>query len=254
MASLLEPVERLLRGVGHHALELLFPPLCAACGKDVEPDGASTRLCCCCLAELSLINSPACLRCSAPLPTSDGVALDCPICNKERFSFDATVAAGWYQGLLRDLILRAKTDRTAVVAHALAELLVEPFADFLGERTIDVATPAPMHRRRQWQRGVHATSLICNALAGCFALRRQGRLLKEGRHTPPPIALSRVGRVRNVRATMAVGRAANLRDRTVLLVDDVMTTAATSSEAARVLKKAGAREVVVAVVARTKDR
>lgn len=252
MATRLESAERLLRTAGEHTLDLLFPPICVACGSDIQADATNRRLCCWCLGQLPRVDQRVCQKCAAPLPATDGIALDCPICSNQSFRFDKTIALGWYDGLLRELILRMKTDRSASIAYALADLVADRLKDGLAAATIDLAIPVPMHRRKQWQRGVHATSLLCDALARRANIQCTDRLLKKSRATTPQIGLSRVGRQRNVRGALTIGRRVNLRGQTVLVVDDVMTTGATSNEAARVLKHAGARQVLIAVAARTK--
>ena len=247
------PWPTLFRRAGDHALQLLFPPICAACSADIEASSTTIRLCRTCVGVLPLVREPVCPRCALPIPSTAGVDLECPHCARQPLGFDRTFAVGWYDGLLRNLVLRMKTDNRGLVAAALADLTVKRLEDRPGWQSFDMVLPAPMHWRREWQRGVNASALFSAALARRLEWPLRPRLLRRRRHAPRQAGLSRQGRFRNVRREIEVSRRrTNLRGARVLLVDDVMTTGATSSESARALKKAGAKDVAVLVIARAK--
>jgi ComF family protein len=174
----------------------------------------------------------------------------CSRCRDEPFRFDAAVRLGPYDGLLRDAVLRMKYH----TGEGLAELLGELWADHDGAALralgADLVVPVPLHWRRRWLRGYNQSEALAYGLAvrlrlpcGAFGLRRI-------RATPMQTAQTLASRRENVRGAFAAARDHRLAGKTVLLVDDVMTTGATASEAARALRSAGAERVVVAVFAR----
>lgn len=117
--------------------------------------------------------------------------------------------------------------------------------------------PVPLHRSRERERGFNQAELLAHGLSvalarsqGEQAPRVEARALRRTRATPPQTGLSLSARRENVRGVFAVSDAARVRDRAIVLVDDVMTTGATVSACARALKDAGARVVAAFTLAR----
>ena len=113
--------------------------------------------------------------------------------------------------------------------------------------------PVPLHWWRRWTRGYNQSESLGRALAARLGLPCQGRWLRRVRNTPRQVDQSAAARRENVRnAFVAQGRP-DLRGKTVLLVDDVLTTGSTANEAASALRKAGAGRIVVAVLAHSRS-
>jgi ComF family protein len=115
---------------------------------------------------------------------------------------------------------------------------------------IDWVIPVPLHWLRRLRRGYNQSGSLAYGLTTRLRLPLQRGWLKRYRNTPSQKTLSATARKDNVRGAFQVRPTARLRDRSVLLVDDVMTTGATAHEAARTLRAAGAKRVVVAALAR----
>jgi ComF family protein len=160
------------------------------------------------------------------------------------------VRLGGYDGPLRDVILRMKHHS----GEALAELLGELWTDVAGPRLLalkpEVVVPVPLHWWRRWQRGYNQSAALARSLADRLKLPCHPGWLRRIRNTPPQTSQTLAGRRENVRGAFRARHGVPLRQCTVLLVDDVMTTGATAGEAARALLKGGAERVVVAVLAR----
>jgi predicted amidophosphoribosyltransferase len=107
-----------------------------------------------------------------------------------------------------------------------------------------------MHWRRRFLRGTNSAAVLAEALADKLQLPLRRRLLRRRRYTRPQFSLSPPERRANVRGAFSVGAGYPLQEAHVLLVDDIMTSGATCNEAARTLRKAGARRVTVVVAAR----
>lgn len=208
-------------------------------------------LCSDCRARLPLIDGPVCPRCAAPAPASNGVVLACNHCRGAKLRFERTIALGRYEGLLRELIMRMKTDRSELVARTLVEAAWRERGEALSTLGIDLATAVPMHLWRRWQRGVNPPGALACSLAEKLGISAAPRALRLKRNVPPQVGLSRAARFRNLSGEMSVRPTYHLRGAHVLLVDDILTTGATCAEAARALRRAGAGEVTVFVLART---
>jgi len=251
MADRLKPREQWWRHAISAGLDLLFPAKCIACHQDLGEQRRASSICDECEERLELIDWPVCPRCAAPVPSTDGVDLACNHCRADKLRFERTLALGSYEGLLRQLVMRTKADRQGVVTHALAELAWQRLREQLRELQIDVVTAVPMHRWRRWQLGANGPLQIAQQLAQRLEVPCAGQMLRLVRNVPPQVGLSRPARFRNLAGEMAVGASYYLAAARVLIVDDILTTGATCSEAARVLRRAGAADVTVLVLART---
>jgi ComF family protein len=232
------------------AIDLVYPPGCVACGvpiAELEP----TSFCTTCRSELALFDEVGCWRCGVPVPVGWQGELPCPQCHDERWHFDRAVAAGLYEGLLQQLILEAKGPAHDAVAESLADCLWQEVGPRLERLDIDAVVPVPMHWMRRWWRLANSPEVMAERLAGHLGVRCRRRWLVKHRHTQRQAALPRTERLTNLKGAFLARLPRRVAGRHILLVDDVLTTGATCSEAARVLKRAGAAEVTVAVVART---
>lgn len=148
-----------------------------------------------------------------------------------------------------DALHRLKYGRDVSLAPPLAAVLAEraPKADH------DLILPVPLHRSRLQWRGFNQSLLIARGLPPGAGGRLDRWTLARRRATPPQVGLGERERRKNVRKAFVVTRADAVRTARVLLVDDVMTTGATADECARVLRRAGAREVDVLVLLRALD-
>jgi len=249
-----ERLVRLLARAACAALDLVFPRTCASCGCVMaDPDGA--QICRRCMAELPLVDpASACRRCGLPLGS---FALDhegrfCEGCrNLPLVGFRRTVAAGTYEGPLRRAICRFKYGRRAHLARTLGGLLAARAKAELRESPPDAVVSVPLHPARRRERTFDQAELLAEAVARSLGVPCARGALERTVDTPTLTSQSREQRLRTVKGAFAVRRPDAVSGRQLLLVDDVMTTGATCSECARVLRASGATEVSVAVLART---
>jgi ComF family protein len=115
---------------------------------------------------------------------------------------------------------------------------------------VEVVVAVPLHWARQWERGYNQADAIARELAAAIRLHYDPGVLRRVKATPQQAQPSATARRENIRGAFRVNPGARIEGRTVLLVDDVMTTGSTAAEAARVLCQAGASRVVVVVLAR----
>lgn len=238
----------------HTALDLVFPPACAGCGAEMfdRREGmTSAPFCDACLDELVLFAGPTCGQCGAPVPDMSDALVRCVRCRGRKLWFDRTVALGEYTGRLRDLLLRMKQARGNATSQALAALTWDRCGERLAALEPDLVVPVPLHWQRRLVHGTNSAAVLATGLARRLPARLATRLLRRRRNTLPQFSLPPYKRWPNVRRAFAVRGGYPLGATHVLLVDDILTTGATCSEAARTLKAAGADRVSVVVAART---
>ncbi len=233
---------------------LVFPWSCVLCGVE----GQSGAFCPSCHEELmekaAKASASVCPRCALPAGPYADLKKGCAACRGRALGFDAATALGPYEGSLRELCLRLKHERNAWLAPRLSGLLLEARGEAVGRLPEDAwIVPVPLHWWRHWRRGYNQAEALARGLANRLE-RPVRRALRRIVATDKLAELSRTERSRAMREAFRARRNAGLEGRTILLVDDVLTTGATCGAAARALKRAGARRVVVAVIARTGKR
>jgi ComF family protein len=230
---------------------LVLPWQCPVCGA---PAG-DAPFCESCRAELLDASGASCGRCAMPVGPFADRRGGCSECRGRALGFDGAIALGPYQGPIRELCLLLKHERHAWLARWLVDLLVEARAE-VGRLPKDAwVVPVPLHWKRYWNRGYNQSDELARRLAKRLALRRV-RALRRVVATAPLASMGRAERARLMRDAFLVrpDRGAALAGRTVVLVDDILTTGATSGAAARTLKKAGAARVVVVVIGRAEGK
>lgn len=228
-------------------IDLLWPPVCPSCSTSVQD---AARLCVDCWEGMTFISAPQCVCCGLPLPDAfDDITL-CGECLRARPPFDQARAACVYDEGSRALILPFKhADRTDLLPMII-NLLQRPVGPLLARA--DIIAPVPLHWTRLLSRRYNQSALIANKLGMLGKVRAIPDLVTRKKRTPSQGGRSKRGRQRNVKGAFRVpGRyRPQIRDKRVLLVDDVMTTGATVSEMSRVLLRSGAGSVDVITIAR----
>ncbi len=228
-----------LRRAGLAALELVFPPRCAACDEPGE-----SPFCAVC-AETLVPLTAGCPVCSVPQDEALLPALKprrCPHCRVQPPRFTFASAPYLHGGALAEAIHRMKYERREDLGPALGVLF-----EACPVPKSDLLVPVPLHPRRLRERGYDQARLLADAAGGRFGLP-VAPLLRRIRATGQQVGRDRTARERNVRGAFSpTGGVQGLR---VCLIDDVLTTGATASAAAAALLDAGAARVEVRTLAR----
>ena len=243
----LRGLTELARGIA----QLVYPNACLICDAP-EPDGTPFRhgLCSECERSVSEDPSPACPRCAETVGLHTDLSAGCAVCRDEALGFDQAIRLGPYDGRLRDAILRMKHAPGEPLAEMLGRVAAGMEAPALKSLGVQVVVPVPLHWRRRWWRGYNQAAAVARELASALGVAFEPWWLRRVKPTSQQVQPSRTARQENMKGAFRAKHRASLAGRTVLLVDDVMTTGSTASEAARALKAAGAGTVVALVLAR----
>ncbi|HTY20723.1 MAG TPA: ComF family protein [Geobacteraceae bacterium] len=230
-------------------LDIIFPPRCHFCKVYIAYAG-DIHLCNKCMEACRLIASPLCNRCGIPFVTDAGEDHLCGACIDRPPRFTAARAAALFEGPVRELVHRLKYKGRVQLRRPLGLLAVRQLAPFAADSSADLIIPVPLHVKRLRQRGFNQAILLGEILAREWRLPLMRRNLRRTRWTEPQINLSAAERIANVRGAFSVSKPELVRDKKVLLVDDVYTTGSTVSECTKVLLRAGAEEVFIVTIAR----
>lgn len=208
-------------------LDLIYPPRCAFCRRLLS--GREKGVCRFCRPKL-------------PYVPADGQV--------QHFrNVDKCLSPLYYHGSVKDSLHRYKFGGATAYADIYSEFIVKCIDE--NQISCDSITWVPLSRRRLRRRGYDQAELLAKLIAKHLG-QSPVRLLKKQRDTPPQSKTGSVEKRRaNITGAYACLRPELVQGKQVLLVDDIVTTGATLSEAARVLKKAGAKEVICATLARS---
>jgi ComF family protein len=223
-------------------LDAVAPPLCVLCR---EPPGALPWLCGACADQLALFAGARCLRCGAPRPLPAPVCGACPEDWPARLV--AARAAAPHAGTARALVHALKFRRVLAAARPLGYLAAAAARDLNLPRHV-VVVPVPLHRRRRRERGFNQATEIARVVARELARPLKPRWLRRIRGASAVVHRTRSGRRRETRGAFRARR--DVAGRTILLVDDVLTTGATLASCARALGRRGARAVYAVTATR----
>lgn len=245
--QLKENINTLIRVAGHLTelfAKSIYPDICVICGIPCE-----YVICPGCLGDIERFQHPLCLYCG--LKSTQSV-VRCDWCSSnDGLSFKKCRSYGPYGGKLRNVIHLLKYGGMRVTGGVLADLLFDLFVREFDNDGIDLVAFAPMHYMRYRER-VFDHSFI---LASEFCRRAELPLFTGVFRTKPTVSQTKInnemGRFYNIRDVFEVNDCNKVRGKRILLIDDVFTTGATSSECSRALIDAGCSLVSVMTVART---
>lgn len=243
-------------------VDLFCPPLCVVCGSFPEwaadgsdadsPESDHFLLCERCLRSIVEEEHLQCRRCAGSLSYSCSETIGCGNCKNEKFFFDSAVALGEYRPPLSHQILSMKHEKSGVSAETFAGVLCRERKNRLLSMGADLAIPVPMHPLRYLVRGVNSAEQIARVIAARIGVVCRTDIVRRSRWTVRQATLSG-----NLRRTNLLGafkvvprRRKEIEGKTILLVDDVMTTGSTCNEISRVLRQEGAAAVHAVVLAR----
>ena len=236
--------------VGRSALDLVLPPRCLSCGVVVADAGG---VCVACWRALNFVGPPQCARCGYGFDYESELDTLCPACLDHPPVFDRARAVFAYDQASRRLVLGLKHADATHAAPAFGRWMARAGAPLLADA--EVLAPVPLHRWRLFTRRYNQAGLLCQQVHGAMQGERPRLildLLARTRRTASLGALNPAARRRRVRGAFALRppHVAEIRDKRVLLIDDVLTTGATANACAETLLNEGAAAVDLLTLAR----
>lgn len=226
--------------------DLLFPRNCLLCHQYCDSHHPS-GVCVQCRQQFALNIPPFCVVCSHPLkPTIPET--HCPTCLKNPPSFDIAWGAYRYNQPMRKLIHHFKYHGKTGAQYLASELILN-FCQYhhINLNQYDEIIPMPLHDSRQRERGFNQAALMASMLFPQYNVQ----LLFRVKNTPFQSHLAQKDRWTNVHGAFKMNPLLTVENKSILIIDDLLTTGATASEAAKTLKKAGASRVSVLTLAIT---
>jgi ComF family protein len=202
-------------------LDLFFPPRCAVC-KKITPK----IICQKCLLKIEYV----------------------------KFSkTNSLCSVAEYSGVIKHAIWAFKFKKKRKLASVLGEIMADYFynvSDLISASKIDLIIPVPLHPKRQQQRGFNQSELLGQVLADALGIPQSTDALVRSVNTKAQFKLKKEERKKNIQNAFRVVDSLQIKDKDILLIDDIITTGATLSECTRVLKESGAKRVEVLTLSR----
>lgn len=207
-------------------LELVFPNVCGMCGKIDK-----NSLCPKCKTKLKQITKAEIIKNS----------------NK---NFKAHAYLFKYSGIIREMILSYKFKDKSYLYKTFVEIIIKnkKICGFIEK--YDIIISVPIHKKRMNKRGYNQSELIVKGIAKNLNINRERNVLYKVKNNKSQSLLTKKDRLTNTKNVYKILESSKIKDKKILLVDDIYTTGSTVNECSKMLKKAGASEVAVLTIAK----
>lgn len=227
-------------------LDIIYPRIyCILCGERLEKK-ALHGICNHCLESLPFIHPPRCAWCSKPVEGENAICQECRLYGHD---YDQAVAVFEYSITMRELIHRYKYGREYSLSRTLGYFMRETLDKTAWN--VDLIIPVPLHENRLKSRGFNQAALLAEYLSQRTGIPCRQDILIRRVDTKTQTSLSRHERTENLKDAFAIVGSGQdrIKDKNILLVDDVHTTGATADSCSKVLRQAGADKVYVLTIA-----
>lgn len=213
-------------------LNLIYPPRCIFCQQ---------------LLDYSAVLH-ICSPCYTKLPFSESAIIRTSQEDEESYC-DGAMSVFEYTGMVKESLIRFKFYNKPGYYRTYARLIADKLGKLTDIKGYDIVMSVPLHKHKEFIRGYNQAYLISKALSRFVKIRECSGALKRERYTESQSLLDRQRRNQNVKGAFSVRLPKKVKGKSILLVDDILTTGSTLEECSRVLKQAGAVKVFAVVVA-----
>lgn len=237
-------------GIVRAFIDIVYPPCCLICHTRIR--GAKPRgpLCVRCREKINTLPAPFCVKCGRGVAGAYTREGKCALCLKQHFHFDRAWAGYAYEGVIKEMLHYFKYTHKVNLGGTLAGLMLDFIREYrLPVGSCDYIVPIPLSPARLREREFNQAYVLADILSDYLKLKLMDNNLKRVRNTKSQADLDRIARWKNIRGAFKLKAPNQVKDKTILLIDDVLTTGATASEAAGALKNAGAGSVYVLTLA-----
>jgi ComF family protein len=233
----------------HVGLDLLYPPVCQLCQSN-RADPRTGLVCNQCWSHVRFIRPPFCQRCGLPFEGNLTTEFICTNCHDLPLHFSSARSAVVAKTVVLEAIHRYKYSHALWFETFLADLLVREAGPVLKARHWDFIAPVPLHPLKLREREFNQAERLAIHLSRATEITLNPNIVRRIQPTATQTLLTREQRATNMKNAFVVRPGARLAGKTIVLVDDVFTTGATTNACAQALRTAGAAEVCVWTVAR----
>ena len=233
--------------------DLIYPHNCLFCKKHLKTRSVSQVLCPQCQSGIEVNKPPFCIKCSRHLEDVTDKPLSlCRECRRAHYHFDRAWAITFYNETMQQLIHLFKYGNKTWLRKHFAGLMTSFLRNYsVDMNRFDLIVPIPLHGTRLRERGYNQAELLCEDIANEFAIPSSVKNLVRRRYTDNQAHLGKKERWTNIEGAFTIKDSSQFFEKSVLVIDDLLTTGATASEAARTLKASGAKSVNVLTLAIT---
>jgi ComF family protein len=234
------------------AVSYFYPNICQICGAEraTAEEGYVGQNCWFRPGAIRFVVPPYCGRCGLPVEGEVTTSFECANCRELQLHFSRARAAVAAAGLVLDIIHRYKYQRALWFEPFLADLLIRQAVPVLRSEDWDMIVPVPLHPQKEREREFNQSERLAWRLGAAAGIPVDAGLLRRVVPTRTQTLLSRRERAANVSSAFQVRPGRRLEGESIVLVDDVLTTGATTSACAKVLRRNGSGDVCVWTVAR----
>jgi ComF family protein len=228
---------RLLSGL----VDIVYPKICLSCKVKLKDSLGNELVCGECWGKIKRNTPPFCTSCGRHLEKNMLSKNICANCNRKTLYFDRAFSPCIYDGVVKELVHKFKYGTKDYLGKTLSRLMIEFIKEYnLPMEYIDLVVPVPLHAQRMREREFNQAHVLAEYIAREFDKKLYSAAITRNRPTRTQTDLEPAERFLNVRGSFRVNCPEEIKGKNVLIVDDVLTTGATCSEAAYVLKEAGA--------------
>lgn len=240
----------LMHNLIHGLTDIVYPKTCHVCKNKIGVSSIDEVICPACWAKIKINLPPFCQRCGRSLRGERFIKNACVGCISRPLHFDGAFSPCSYEGVLKELIHLFKYKNKDYLGATLSKLMINFIKEYnLPIESVDSIVPIPLSGRKLREREFNQALILCQYLSRSFNKDVLGDALLRHRDTKTQAELKDSERLINVKGAFSLKRRYAIKGKNVLLIDDVLTTGATSSEAALTLKQAGANTVYVLTLA-----
>jgi len=240
----------MLQGLLKGLKDLVYPNCCLACKNKIELNEKQDLICAGCWDKIEKNTPPFCAACGRHLDSEAIRKNTCLSCLGEKFYFDRAFSPCIYTGTIKKLIHEFKYANKDYLSKPFGQLMNTFIRDYyLPVEQVDFIIPVPLHKSRQREREFNQAELLSQQVADEFNKKVLKGALMRSKATKTQTELTFQERRQNLQRSFTVTRPELIKDTNLLLIDDVLTTGATANEAAKSLKSAGAKIVLLLTLA-----
>lgn len=209
-------------------LELIYPSVCGMCEK--------------------INKNYLCKKCEVSIkPYEINKIISCK--RNSKLYYDYQIQILEYKDIVRQKIIEYKFKEKIYLYKTLEKIILNDEKIYSFLKKYDIIMPIPLYRSKKWERGYNQTELIAKELAKDLELALENKILRKIKNTKQQSTLTKKERAENVKNAFVLTDVANIRNKRVILFDDIYTTGSTVNECSKLLKKAEVKEISILTIA-----